>query len=233
MFIAEMAESMRQRIEQRHTRIPGTEYQTFLYLEDFHTLTWGSFLGVPLILNAFVYLAINGQITFNWWIVFALLVVADLYSVHEMCTAKNRRPGWRRAKTGKISFGGLLYMPYRAICLSASMFLMIYALFAEYWQGPAFKLAAVGAVIFLCSVVVDVVAGNFDPLQTEEEAKLITPKRLQTIAERMDMPYEEWDIDAPVVEKPKDTCLTCNVQFSEENPHAGGGVCQKCWAVSH
>jgi len=145
----------------RHSVIPGTA-QKFIYMQDFHTCSWGDFFAIPLIANAFVLLAMGGY--FREWLVFSIIVVADGAGFWKMCLGKDHKPDQGYPKAGKISWNGFSHLPYHGVGVAMSLFTIWHA-FAGELRGPVLYLALAGGVIYIASFITDIKSGNFDPLK--------------------------------------------------------------------
>lgn len=147
----------------RHSIIVGTSHK-FLYMQDFWTMTLGDLFGVPLILNAFVHLAVNGNIGLWQWLAFAVIVPVDATLFYRMCTSKNHKPDMGYPDAGQVSITGLAHLPYHGICVAAALFAAGHA-FAGNVTGSVLGLALLGVAVYIFSFAADVVSGNFDPLR--------------------------------------------------------------------
>ena len=146
-----------------YTFIPGTN-QRFLGLQNFHTMTWGDLLGIPLIVNAFVHLAVNGLISPWQWLVFLVIAIVDAWGFRKMCVGPNHKPDMGFPETGKVSWIGFIHLPYHGVGVAMSV-LAIWHIITGDLRGPVLYVALAGGVIYIASFVADIRAGNFDPLR--------------------------------------------------------------------
>lgn len=150
----------------RHSLIPGTK-QKFLYMQDFHTMFWGDAIGLTLIVNAFVHLAVNGHVALWEWVVLLLIIVADGFGFMKMCLTKDHKPDQGFPEIGKISWHGLSHLPYHGAGVAMSL-LSIWHIVSGDLRGPVLYVALAGGAIYIASFIADIKTGNFDPLKSEK-----------------------------------------------------------------
>lgn len=195
MFSVHRMDYVRGNLPYRGSTIPGT-VQPFLWMDDFHIMTWGDIVGIPMILTAFAHLVANGYIGLCQWGVFIAVAAYDADFFRRMCLSKDHKPDWGFPEVGKISWGGISHLPYHGVGVAGSAISLVHlALGHLSWSVACYALT--GAAIYIASVAADVLTGKFDPLRIEgAELNLMTPQRLQMLAERANMPHEPWDLDA-------------------------------------
>lgn len=166
-------QAMDKSLPPRGSYIPGTK-QPFLYVQDFHSCTWGDLIGLPLIMNAFVHLVAGGYITNHagWqqiqWAIFVLIVIVDGLGFLLMCLGKGHKPDQGFPEIGKVSWHGLSHLPYHGVGVAMSVFSIYHAVIGNL-RGPVLYVALLGAVIYIASFVTDMKVGNFDPLKLVED----------------------------------------------------------------
>jgi hypothetical protein len=144
-------------------QIPGT-HQKFLHIFDFYTLTWGCITGVPLIFNAFVHLVMCGLIDPQKWITFVGIAVISSVIFAGVCLNSKHKPDMGFPKIGKISWVGIIHLPYLGIGI-ASTILCLRNIFSIEFSGPVYHLFVVGISIYTASLLADIKCGNFNPLK--------------------------------------------------------------------
>lgn len=147
----------------RHSIIPGTN-QKFLYMQDFYTMFWGDMIGVTLIANAFVHLAVNSHVALWEWIVFILITVVDGFRFMKMCLTQNHKPDQGFPEIGKVSWHGLSHLPYHGAGVAMALFAIWHIITGEL-RGSVMYVALVGGTIYVASFITDIKTGNFDPLK--------------------------------------------------------------------
>jgi hypothetical protein len=150
----------------RHSLIPGTR-QKFLYVQDFHSYTWGDLFGIPLIFNAFAHLILNGEISDVQRFIFMTVVIIDGLGFMYMCLGKNHKPDQGYPEIGKVSAHGISRPPYHGIGEAMSL-LVIWHIFVGSLRGPVMWVALAGGVIYIASFICDILAGNFESLKRIE-----------------------------------------------------------------
>lgn len=147
----------------RHSTIPRTN-QRFLYFQDFWTMTWGDGIGVALINTAFAHLAINGCLGVWHWVVFMALVTALAAGFAKMCMSPGHKPDMGFPDIGKISWIGILHLPYFGLGMTAGAFCVWFICTGDL-RGPVLYVGLLGAAAYAVFLVLEVKSGNFDPLK--------------------------------------------------------------------
>ena len=158
-----LAQHMDKHIAPRGSIIPGTN-QTIMHIQDWNCMLWGDPIAVPLILNAFVQLAINGLVSFRQWVF--LLLASNIISVWWLWAVQlspNQRPDYGTYAIGKESWPGLIHTPYFGICVTIAI-LVAWNIANGKIRGMSLYLAITGAAIYLASQCVDVMQGHYAPL---------------------------------------------------------------------
>ena len=143
--------------------IPGTN-QRFLHMQDFYTMTYGDLFGVPLINNAFLHLIVMGHLETWHWLAFVLLAIVSSSIFVVMCFGPNHKPDMGFPQIGKISWIGLLHLPYLGVGVASAM-LCLWFILAGDLRGPVLYLGLAGGAIYIASFVAETKSGNFDPLK--------------------------------------------------------------------
>ncbi len=157
------AQELNKSLPSRNSIIPGTN-QKFLYVQDFWTMTYGDFLGVPLVVNAFVHLAAD-DITNLWWTLGIGMLSTMMFL--KMCLGKNHKPDYGFPGIGKISFAGILHLPYFGFGIGASA-MSAWNLIIGELRGPVMWVALAGGAVYVGCFVLEIRSGNFDPLKKKE-----------------------------------------------------------------
>lgn len=143
--------------------IPGTN-QRFLHMQDFHTMTWGDLIGIPLIANMFVHLAMNGFVGSGQWLAFFIIAIVDAVGFRKMCLGKNHKPDMGFPEIGKVSWTGFAHLPYHGVCVAMTV-LSVWHIALGNLRGPVLYVGLAGGVLYLASFIADIRSGNFDPLK--------------------------------------------------------------------
>jgi len=160
MFVAQQIDKS---LPLRHSLIPGTK-QKFLYMQDWYTMAYGDIVAVPLIVNAFVHLAIAGYIGIVQWIMaIALAIVLTIVGI-KSCLGPDHKPDQGFPVAGKISLQGAIHMPYFGIGWSMGVISLGHVFFGHV-TGPVLWLGIFGGVFYLICLVAEFKSGNFDPLK--------------------------------------------------------------------
>jgi len=147
----------------RGSIIPGTN-QKFMYMQDWFTCTWGDMFALPLVLNAFVTLAVNGRIAAWEWILSAMLAVILGVGFLLMCLGKDHKPDQGYPEIGVVSLQGILHLPHFGVAVAMVVVCVGHAIFGGL-RGPVLYTAIVGGVLWVVTFVLDAVTGHFDPIK--------------------------------------------------------------------
>ena len=161
-----LAQTLDKSLPARNSVIPATS-QKFLYIQDFWTMTWGDAVGVPLIVNAFVHLAVK-DITNVWWCLPVSLASALIFL--KMCLGKNHKPDYGFPDIGKISLAGILHLFYFGAGIGASV-MCVWNLCTGELTGWVLCVALAGGVFYIACFFAEIRSGNFDPLKKVEGQK--------------------------------------------------------------
>jgi len=156
MFLAQQFDK---NLPERHSTIPGTS-QKFLYMQDFWITMVGDALGVSFIWAAFLHLAVY-HFAIRHWIIFSFLAVFFMAGFAIMCLAKDHKPDVGYPNIGKISWNGILHLPYFGVRASATVFCVWLIAF----PGRILFLFLMGAVIYFVFFCLEVKSGNFDQIK--------------------------------------------------------------------
>jgi len=158
-----LAQAVDKSLSARHSVIKGTN-QKFLYIQDFYTMTYGDLVGVPLIVVAFVHLAVQ-DITYVWWGL--PVVVVSVPGFLKMCLGKDHKPDYGFPDIGKISFAGILHLFYFGAGIGASV-MCVWGLIAGNLTGAVLWVALGGGAFYVGCFIAEIKSGNFDPLKRVE-----------------------------------------------------------------
>ena len=150
-------------LSSRHSLIPGTR-QKFLYMQDFWTMTFGDMLGVSMIAIAFTHLAVNGYIDLWQWIAFVALSIVSAVIFAQMCLSKDHKPDMGFPDIGKISWLGILHLPYFGVGIAISI-ICIWNLVTGNLRGPVMWIGLAGGMFYIACFIAEIKSGNFDPLK--------------------------------------------------------------------
>jgi hypothetical protein len=143
--------------------IPDTR-QKFLYLQDFHTTTWGDAIGIPLMLVAFLWLVANEYFSNYSWLTVLFLTTIAMMSFFTTCTGERHKPDVGFPREGKISRTGLAHLPYLGLNVTMNVFVFFGILFGLL-PGEISMIWAAGLVIYGLSFCCDIISGNFAPIK--------------------------------------------------------------------
>jgi hypothetical protein len=127
-------------------------------------MTWGDLIGIPLIINAFWHLVVNGNIGQWQWLIFLAIAVVDAWAFRKMCVGKNHKPDMGFPEIGKVSWIGFIHLPYHGVGVAVSVLIIWHIIAGNLW-GPVLYVALIGGAIYIASFIADIRAGNFDPLK--------------------------------------------------------------------
>ena len=156
MFLAEFFDKT---LPEQNSIIPNTN-QKFLYMKDFWTFSWGDPVGVSLIWAAFLHIVIY-RFEIRHWLVFCVLSVFFMIGFAAACLAKDHRPNMRYPDTGKISWNGILHLPYFGLGAAASIFCIWLIAF----PGVVLLLFLFGVAFYLVCFYLEIQSGNLEPLR--------------------------------------------------------------------
>jgi hypothetical protein len=162
MVVMRLAEFVDDKLPPRRSNIPGTR-QPFLYIRDFWTMTWGDFLGVPLIVNGFVHLVMDDVANFAWA---AHIGMAGAIVFLFVCLSKNHKPDYGFPDTGRVSRAGVLHLFYLAVGVGAAAMCVGRLVTGELY-GTVLWVALAGGAIYILCFFADVKSGNFASLKKE------------------------------------------------------------------
>ncbi|HCC59730.1 MAG: hypothetical protein A2402_02665 [Candidatus Staskawiczbacteria bacterium RIFOXYC1_FULL_37_43] len=153
MFLAEFFDKT---LPEQNSIIPNTN-QKFLYMKDFWTFSWGDPVGVSLIWAAFLHVAVY-RFELRHWSVFCVLSIFFMADFAMIGLAKEHKPNTRYPCAGKLSWNGILRLPYSGITASASVFCV--------WllpnPGIATLLFVSGGAFYLVCFLSDINSGNLE-----------------------------------------------------------------------
>lgn len=163
-YLFEQRDKRRGIIEPRHSIIPGSDDQKILYWEDFHTQTYGDFLGLVWIMNCFLNLWTNGQITM---IDVLILVIFGGVSVYLFIINKlnpKSKPDWGKTLDGKLTVGAISHFPYFALLSGMSAVCLTNMILGQV-TGWLLVTTIIGAIFYGITVLLDFTSGNFSLLK--------------------------------------------------------------------
>jgi hypothetical protein len=155
MFLAQQFDK---NLPERHSIIPGTN-QKFLHMQDFWTFAWGDAVGVSFIWAAFSHLAVY-NFALRHWIIFSFLAIFFMAEFAIVCLNKNHKPDVGYPDIGKISWNGILHLPYFGFGASAAVFCVWLIAF----PGRILLIFLAGVAIYFVFFCLEVKSGNFDPI---------------------------------------------------------------------
>ena len=162
MGLMYLLQELDRNLSSRHSTIPGTK-QKFLYMQDFYTMIWGDFIAVPLIVNAFVHLALHG-LSLAEWVLFFTVIVVDAFGFLWLCTRSSHKPDQGFPEVGKVSWHGLAHLPYHGVVVAISI-ILIWHIFIDNLHGSILYTSLMGGVLYIVSFIADIISGNFDRLK--------------------------------------------------------------------
>lgn len=162
-YLAQQHDLKDGRIAPRHSIIPGTK-QKFLHWQDFYTQTYGDFLGLVWVMNAFAHLVVAGKIHLTSWIALLVITVAVIVKASRMFTSPEHKPDWGYPRPGAISPGGMSHLPYLSLNV-AMVFILIVKIFTGDLTGVLLWTTLAGGAIWITSFIADMKTGHFEPLE--------------------------------------------------------------------
>ena len=161
-----LAQQLDEGLPPRHSIVKDSDGQKFLYMQDWYTVKYGDIVAVPLIVNAFLHLATNGEIGFWQWIGFTALAITLTTMGFLSCLDPDHRDD-QGFRDGLITAQGALHMPYFGVGWSMGIFSLLNLLLGKL-TGPVMWLGIFGGVFYFICLVVEFKSGNFDSLKKKE-----------------------------------------------------------------
>lgn len=185
MWSIQSWESRNGRIDQRVRHDPRNPLDSFLYLQDFWTNTWGDILGLSLVDYAVTFLIQDTWPLDSFGIAACIGVGAIATAVFLVaCLGKRHKPDAGYSKTGKVSLAARMHLLYFAVQVAVSAIgLWIIGLMLLGWIPwtlGAF-LGMGGGAVFILTFVLDVRTGRFASLpKTIGSLISLVPTRIST-----------------------------------------------------
>jgi predicted small integral membrane protein len=164
IWVMFMAQQFDKSLPARHSIIPWSANQKFLHMQDYWTMTWGDIFGVALMNTAFVHLAWQGYFNVKHWIIFAGMVITFAIQFMRMCKGPDHKPDMGFPRAGKISWIGMLHLPYFGIGMTTGLFCFWFAIYGKL-RGPVLHIFLIGAAVYAVCFIAEINSGNFDPLK--------------------------------------------------------------------
>lgn len=161
-----LAQASDKGLPQRNSLIPGTR-QKFLYIQDFWTMTYGDWFGIPLIVNAYAHLMVR-DIYNLWWGLPIMVVGLVLFA--RMCLGKTHKPDYGFPDIGKISLAGILHLIYFGVGIAAAL-MSAWGIWQGTLRGPVKWAAMAGGAFYGLCITLEFGSGNFNPLKRDEVKK--------------------------------------------------------------
>ncbi len=142
----------------RHSLVPGTG-EKVLHIVDFQTMTWGDLFGVPLIVNAFVHLAMQ-DIANLWWALPIIVVSGVAFA--KACLGKYNTPNYGPPNFKNWSPSDMLHAVYFGTGIGATV-VCLWNLFVTGdlpWTSPVTCVALIGAAFYGVCFAADKKAGK-------------------------------------------------------------------------
>jgi hypothetical protein len=145
-------------IPKRLSLIPHTN-QKFLHNQDFWTMTLGDIVAVPLILNAFFHVA--PESLWSWWVVIPLgLALTAVFILAGL--GKGHKPDASFPSIGRASVMGMVHAPYFGFGWAMALFCLWQICWGEL-RGPVMWIGLTGGALYIATIVLDWLWGNFEP----------------------------------------------------------------------
>ncbi len=176
MYAVQYRESAAGRLPERRSWIPGTR-QDFLYLQDFHTTSWGDLLTLPPIAATFAWLKLGGYVARWEVILMGAIALIAAKSFRRMCLSPTHKPDMGYPGIGEVGRVAWLHEPYfglyiamAVICIGHLLWLPI-SYGSTYYRPETFQplLVALTSLSYLISFWADIKSGNFDQLKAAME----------------------------------------------------------------
>lgn len=160
--------------------IPGTE-QKFLHWQDFYCQSVGDTLGLSLLQIAFAYFVADNNLHQGVWVGFAAVAAFDAVFFTRMCLGKNHKPDYGYPRTGEVSISGALHSVYHGVNMAIAVTMagaLVATVLQQEWLSPyllpvlpfwGICVGLIGGAIWLVSMRIDFVVGNFDQLKLTEK----------------------------------------------------------------
>lgn len=153
-------------LPERGSFIPHTS-QSFLHMQDWHTMIYGDLVALPLVANAFVQLAMSDFIGLWQWVIFAIIYVVASAGCLLVCLGKNHKPDQGFPEVGRISWHGISHLPYFGVYVAMSAIVVFYAFLGNI-EVATLIFALFGGGLYIVTFVADMRAGYFAPLRLEK-----------------------------------------------------------------
>lgn len=164
-----LAQRLDEGLPPRHSIVKGSDGQKFLHMQDWYTVKYGDIVAVPLIANAFLHLATNGEIGLWQWIGFTVLAIVLTTVGFLSCLSPDHKDD-QGFRDGLITAQGALHMPYFGVGWSMGIISLLNFFFGKLPTGPVLWLGLFGGVFYLICLVAEFKSGNFDKLKKKEPA---------------------------------------------------------------
>lgn len=162
MYAAQYRLAYTGKLPWRWSLIPGT-CQRFIYIQDFWTMTFGDMLGVPLVFAAFLHTALSSLNLWQWELFAGLSLILAL-GFCKMCFSKSHKPDMGFPEIGKISWVGIIHLPYFGSGVAAALFDLWFIWTGEL-QGVPLYVGLAGAAIYAVAFILEIKCGNFDKIK--------------------------------------------------------------------
>ncbi|MBT4315335.1 MAG: UbiA family prenyltransferase [Candidatus Magasanikbacteria bacterium] len=118
-----------------------------------------------LVFCGFGHLVQNGHVSTLGWVVFALSICLGAWFWYRVGTGPSYKPNWGFPKTGKISLGGIVHLPYFGFGVATTAICLFHILKGD-MNGQVLFLTIAGWSIYIAAVVEDTLLGYKDALET-------------------------------------------------------------------
>lgn len=162
-YLFQLIDLKNNKIAPRHSLITGTN-QKFLYWQDFYMQTYGDFLGLVWIMNAFAHLLIAGKIFQSDWIIFVPVFFLGIILTLNSCLSRDHKPDWGFPEVRKISVGGISHLPYFGLN-SAMAVICFIKMVSGQLTGILMWTYLFGGALIMLMAIADYKAGHFEGLK--------------------------------------------------------------------
>lgn len=131
-------------------------------MQDFWTITFGDTIGVSMIAIAFAHLAVGGSIDAGQWVAFLGVAIVSAAVFAKTCLSNGHKPDAAFPNTGRISWFGILHLPYFGMGIAISV-ICVWNLVTSNLRGPIMWIGLGGGVFYVVCFVLEIKSGNFDP----------------------------------------------------------------------
>ena len=156
MFFLQNWEAGKERIAPRKKHNPLKPREGFLYMQDYHSTSWGDIIAL-----SFIDLAVGNELAQgpfpSWWALAACIALSGIITAFfywEIWLVPSHKPDWAFPKAKKVSFAGWLFLWYFYLQLAAA-FLAFYFLVTGKLTWLQALVGLLGGGLYLLAMYLD------------------------------------------------------------------------------